>query len=120
MAINNAILDAGPTISRAEVKTVIGKIYSNMPEDGNLVVVVQPDGTTELVVEQSDPSKEGQMVFVENSEDFSVIPLIAVLAQTKDAAPGDPTGLLWKRLDVSGFTQDPRTGQPKDPLYDLY
>lgn len=111
MAINNPIIAADSTVSRAEVKTVIGLI-SPVEPPGDYIVVV--DGSVTLVDLRAE--REGQMVFVLSDDDLSVTPYVAVITN----ADGLIGALEWKRVFTSGVTEDPRTGQPKDSLSGFY
>ncbi len=106
MSINKSIIDAGPTVSRAEAKVVIGEIAPVAPPDLYVDVV---DGNTVIVTQ--DPIREGQFVFVQATGELSVAMYIVVLIL------GVPT---WKRVYSAGFIVDPRTGKAKDPLFGLY
>lgn len=104
MTIQNAIIDAGPTLSRAEVKTVLGLISTVVPPEPTV-------DTSNGIIAPVDQTaqREGQMIFVESSDSSYVTPYVVVTI-------GDE--LLWKRVFSAGVIQDPRTGKPKDPLYD--
>jgi hypothetical protein len=104
MTIQTPIIDAGATVSRAEVKTVLGSISDVVPPTSFLAIE-----NGQLVNKSQDPLREGQMVFVESSDGSYVTPYIVVTVATE---------LTWKRIFSAGVTQDPRTGKPKDPLYD--
>lgn len=106
MSINKSIIDAGPTVSRAEAKVVIGEIAPVAPPDAYVDVV---DGNAVVVTQ--DPIREGQFVFVQATGELSVAMYIVVLIL------GVPT---WKRVYSAGFIVDPRTGKAKDPLFGLY
>jgi hypothetical protein len=104
MTIQNPIIDAGPTVSRAEVKTVLGPISTVVPPTP---VLVSENGS--IVAKYQKPLREGQMLFVESSDGLSVTPYVVVTIGQE---------LLWKRVFTAGVIQDPRTGKPKDPLLD--
>ncbi len=106
MSINKPIINAGPTVSRAEAKIVVGSIVPVAPPDTYIHVV---DGN--MVVVTQDPIREGQFLFVQASGELSVAMYIVVLIL------GVPT---WKRVYTAGFIVDPRTGKAKDPLFGLY
>ncbi len=107
MSINKSIIDAGPTVSRAEAKVVIGEIAPVAPPGQYLK---DTDGNGVSFVQQN-PIREGQFVFVQASAELSVAMYIVVLIL------GVPT---WKRVYSAGFIVDPRTGKAKDPLFGLY
>ena len=106
MAIQKAIVDA-PAVTRSQVQTVIGLITDVAPPG---TVVRNVDGV--LLMRQLTPDREGQMVFVQAADGLSVMLYIVVLIAG--------TQLQWRRVFSTGVITDPRTGQPKDPLYDLY
>ena len=106
MSINKPIIDAGPTVSRAEAKVVVGRIAPVTPPETYINIV---DGNAVIVTQ--DPVREGQFVFVQTSGELSVVMYIVVLIL------GVPT---WKRVYSAGFIVDPRTGKAKDPLFGLY
>jgi hypothetical protein len=104
MTIQNPIIAAGATVSRAEARTVLGLISDVVPPESQPTIE-----NGQLVIQSQDPLREGQMVFVESSDGSYVTPYIVVTVATE---------LVWKRVFSAGVTQDPRTGKPKDPLYD--
>ena len=106
MPIQNPIIDAGPTLSRAEVKTVIGNITNTIPPAVYLKVV---DGL--LTIVNQTPLREGQFIFVQAEGSLSVSMYIVVLI-----------GIVpeWRRVYGAGVTTDPRTGLPKDPNLEFY
>jgi hypothetical protein len=122
MAVQNPIVAAGPTISRAEVKTVAARLSRTVPADADLDFV---DGS---VVSTPQPAEiEGQMVFVEASDGRSVsmYVVVTVIKGQSDAAPGTEASpgtpsLEWRKITRTGTVTDPRTGKPKDPLFDFY
>ena len=106
MSINKPIIDAGPTVSRAEAKVVVSRIAPAAPPDQYLNIV---DGN--IMVVTQDPIREGQFVFVQASGELSVAMYIVVLVLDV---------LTWKRVYGAGLVVDPRTGKDKDPLFGLY
>ena len=106
MPIQNPIIDAGPTLSRAEVKTVIGDITNTIPPTSYQKVV---DGLLTLV--DQTPLREGQFIFVQAEGALAVSMYIVVLVGVV---------LEWKRVYSAGITKDPRTGLPKDPNLGFY
>ena len=106
MPIQNPIIDAGPTLSRAEVKTVIGDITNAIPPASYIKVV---DGLRTIV--SQTPLREGQFVFVQAEGALSVSMYIVVLVGTTPE---------WKRVYGAGVITDPRTGLPKDPNLGFY
>ena len=118
MPIQNPIIDAGPTLSRAEVKTVVGNITSAIPPAGYLKRV---DGLLTFVDQY--PLKEGQFVFVQAEDALSVSMYIVVLVDLEVVAFNGTTSyptLVWKRVYSAGVITDPRTGLPKDPNLGFY
>jgi hypothetical protein len=113
MSINKPIIDAGPTVSRAEAKVVVGKIVPVAPPDQYIEVV---DGNMVPVTQEA--IREGQFVFVQTSGELSVAMYIVV----KGLNPGNLAidVLEWKRVYSAGLIVDPRTGKDKDPLFGLY
>ena len=106
MAINTPVLSSGPTISRSRSKTIVGAISTVVPPDPVFRVV---DGNAALV--KQEPVREGQMLFVIASEGRTARMYIVVQVE----------GVLeWRIVSFSGRIRDPRTGQPKDPLRDIY
>ena len=106
MPIQNPIIDAGPTLSRTEVKTVVGNISNIIPPDDYVKVV---DGL--LTIVNQTPLREGQFVFVQAAGELSVSMYIVVLVGG---------WLAWKRVYSAGVITDPRTGLPKDPNLGFY
>ena len=105
MTIQNPIIDAGPTAPRSEIKTVLGRTsyvappdFYNKTEGGQVVTVSQ------------EAEREGQLIFVVSADGLSASPYIVVKILGGV--------LVWRRIFTAGVTQDPRTGKPKDPLYD--
>ena len=111
MAINNPIISADSTVSRAEVKTVIGLLSPVAPPEPFYTVV---DGTLTTVTFEG--AVEGQMVFVLSSDELYTTPYVFV--NTTHGTSVDT--FEWKRVFTSGVTEDPRTGQPKDSLSGFY
>ena len=107
MSINKSIIDAGPTVSRAEAKVVIGEIAPVAPPAYYFKKTAENGASVVL----QDPIREGQFVFVQTPGELSVTMYIVVLI----------LGVLtWKRVYSAGFIVDPRTGKAKDPLFGLY
>lgn len=112
MAIQRPILDA-PAVTRGQVKTVIGLLTNAAPPETAIVAI---DGTLQAV--EQLPMREGQMAFTESEDGLSVIPYIVVAIP--NAPPLNDSTLEWRRVFSAGEITDPRTGQPKDPLYNFY
>lgn len=104
MTIQNPIIDAGATVSRSEAKTVLATITDIVPPDPSFTTA----GGSFTNVDQS-PQREGQMLFVESPDGSYVTPYIVIMTGS---------GLAWRRVFGVGVELDPRTGKPKDPLYD--
>lgn len=107
MAVNNPIIAAGSTVTRANTKTVVGKLSSTIPPGNDNTVV---DGVFTPVGQS--PQREGQALFVIDSTGRAATVYIVIETQ--------PGTLEWRRAFPSGETVDPRTGMAKDPLYGLY
>ena len=107
MTINNPIVAAGGTITRARAKTVTGRLSSTVPPNDDPTVV---DGA--LVYVAQTPQREGQALFVLDPAGRVASVYVVIEVQ--------PGVLEWRRTFPSGKTTDPRTGQAKDPLYGLY
>ena len=110
MTINSPIIDAGPTISRADVRTVVCPLIepfvSTTTEFGTLSIV---DGSITYLTYR--PEWHGQMIFTLVPAEKQVVIYIAI------EVDGD---LTWKEVSVGLVYEDPRTDEEKDPNYDLY
>ncbi len=106
MAINKPIIDSGPTQSRAEAKTVVGRIDPVAPPQPYVAKV-----NGEVTRFTNAAEREGQFVFVQPNGALSVSMYIVIQG---------PAELEWKRVYSAGFIVDPRTGKAKDPLFGLY
>lgn len=112
MAIEKPIIDA-PAVTRGQVKTVIGVLTDTIPPAAAILSV---NGKLEIITQE--PDFEGQMAFMESEDGLSVAPYIVVAIY--DLPPLTGSSLEWRRIFSAGIITDPRTGEPKDPLYDLY
>lgn len=118
MPIQNPIIDAGPTLSRAEAKTVVGSISSTIPP---AVYLKKVDGL--LTLFDQYPQREGQFVFVRAEGALSVSMYIVVLLDLEVVAFNGTTSyptLVWRKVENWGVVIDPRTGLKKDPNLGFY
>ena len=108
MSIQNPIIAAGPSIQKVDTGvTRCPLIEVTTPPPWTIVNL--ENGL--LQVKSYPPQWAGQMIFTKNPDLYTVNIYIVV----------DIDGeLVWKPVKPIGVTTDPRTGKPKDPLYDLY
>ena len=108
MTVHKPIIVA-PSKTRQQVRMVIGKITATEPPNTRFYVL---DG--EVVAESQEAEREGQMLFYQASNSGqNVIMYVAV--------DYDGQGTLqWAPVVPNTIAFDPRSGKPKDPLYDFY
>ncbi len=106
MTIQNSTIAAGLTLTRSQAETVVVVLSDAVPPNGYVVVV---DGQPEFYLQIAE--KEGQMAFVENSDLTGVDMYVVVNVNST---------LAWRKITRSGVITDPRSGKPKDPLFDFY
>lgn len=109
MAINNPIIDAGPTIRKVDTPFVACPIIETEGPPPLWTRVVT-DGVLEAVY--YDPQWQGQMIFTVPTGTTNVVIYIAVETSA--------SFLEWKEVSTGVVYEDPRTGKEKDPTYDLY
>lgn len=110
MTIQNPIIFAGSTLSRAQVETIVAVLSSEVPPSG---YYVQVDGEWGFYLQE--PENEGQIAFVEAEDNRSVDMYVVI---NTDSLPA--VTLEWRKITRTGTVTDPRTGKPKDPLFDFY
>lgn len=114
MAINNPIIDAGPTISKADANTTVCLLIEpTSPGTFNYLKIV--DGVVDSGT--ASPQWEGQLLAVKLDNIPAVTLYVAVSAPIP---PTDIVALAWRRVSTKVVFEDPRTGKEKDPAYDLY
>jgi hypothetical protein len=106
MSISQPII-ATPTISRRAVKTVVIGVTSIRPPETRLITV---DGAVAWI--SQIPEREGQLLAYQAPGETQIVDLYVVV--TVDA------GLQWVPVLPAVTPIDPRSGKPKDPLYDFY
>ena len=106
MSISQPII-AASSLSRRAVKTVVIPVTSTAPPSPRFAVV---DGT--LTVIPQLPEREGQLLACKASGENQVVDLYVVV--TVDGT------LTWVPVLPTVIPIDPRSGKPKDPLYDFY
>lgn len=107
MSISRNIIDSGPSFSRKEVKTVAVVIAGVAPPESFLGK--DKSGVFGLI--SQEPEREGQILVHRDGSSLEVVIYVVV----------NPSGtLFWAPVSQYGEITDPRTGEPKDPLYDLY
>ncbi len=116
MSIQNPILAAGPTLSRAQVETVVARLSGTLPPDAIIDVV---DGS--IVSISQSAVTEGEIALVESDDGRSVsmYVVVTVMIAQSDTSAGTPD-LQWRKITRTGTVTDPRSGKPKDPLFDFY
>ena len=107
MAINKPIIDAGPTYTRQQVKTVVGEITSVTPPNERFYI----DSNGDRIIKDQQPAVEGQMLFYRDGTSPAVQMYVVVLVN------GD---LLWKTVLPVSQMQNAANGQPWDPLAGFY
>lgn len=115
MAINNPIIDAGPTIRKVDTNTTVCPlIESNLPGTFTYYKIV--DGVAESGT--VFPQWEGQLLAVKIPDIPAVTLYVAVLVPLPQNST--ITELKWREVSAGATYEDPRTGEEKDPAYDLY
>lgn len=107
MAINKPIIDAGPTYTRQQVKTVVGQITSAIPPTDRIYI----DSNGDIIAEEQQPEVEGQMLFYKDGTSSVVQMYVVVLVD------GD---LTWKTVLPTSQIQNAANGQSWDPLAGFY
>jgi hypothetical protein len=111
MAINSPIIDAGPTVQKVDTLTVIAPLIE-VATPGSFDYLRIVDGVPDFGTVQ--PQWEGQLLFVKLKDVLQVTIFIAIEDNS------NPGVFAWKEV-VTGVTfEDPRTGETRDPLYELY
>lgn len=108
MTVSKPIIVA-PSKSRQETRMVIGRITGTEPPLQRRNVI---NGV--LVFESQDPRREGQMLFYQAPNSGQTVIMYVVVDY-------DGQGTLqWAPVVPNTIPIDPRSGKPKDPLYDFY
>ena len=107
MAINKPIIDAGPTHTRQQVKTVVGQITSAAPPADRVYI----DSNGDIVAEDQQPQVEGQMLFYKDGTSTVVQMYVVVLIGEE---------LTWKTVLPTAQMQNAANAQPWDPLAGFY
>lgn len=106
MSVSQPII-AASSLSRRAVKTVAIPVTSTAPPGGRFVVV---DGAVTAI--DQNPKREGQLLAYQAPGENLIADLYVVVM--------DGGELRWVPVLPAVIPTDPRSGKPKDPLYDLY
>ena len=106
MSISQPII-AASSLSRRAVKTVVIPVSSVVPP-----LARQSTVNGEITVVLQNPEREGQLLAYQPPGETQIANLYAVV--TVDGI------LTWVPVLPSVIPIDPRSGKPKDPLYDFY
>ena len=88
---------------------VVGKITGTEPPNTRIYSL---DGV--LQIEEQNPEREGQMLFYQAPNSGQTVIMYVVVDY-------DGQGTLrWAPVVPNTIPVDPRSGKPKDPLYDFY
>lgn len=111
MTINSPIIDAGPTVGKADVRSVVCPLIEPFGPgtDSRFDTRSVVDGSSSYLTYTAQ--WHGQMIFTLSPDVNQVLMYIAI------EVDGDIT---WKEVSVGAVYEDPRTGKEKDPNYDLY
>ena len=108
MTISRPIIVA-PSKARQDVRMVVGQITGTAPPEPRRFV---QNGL--LAVLPQDPEREGQMLFYQAPDSGQNVIMYVVVNY-------DGQGTLqWAPVVPNTVAIDPRSGKPKDPLYDFY
>lgn len=95
MAINNPIIDSGPTVSRAEAKMVVGRITDVIPPlPYRAISPLYPIGETRTQY----PQREGELAFVESADRRGVTPYVVVIVNISSTVTDGgnfTSGVTW-------------------------
>lgn len=106
MTIQNPTIAAGSTLTRSQAETVVAVLSDAVPPNGYVVAV---DGELQFYFQEAE--REGQIAFVQDSNLTSVDMYVVVSINSI---------LEWRKITRTGVITDPRSGEPKDPLFDFY
>jgi hypothetical protein len=107
MSISNPIIVA-PTKTRRSIGMTVGHITSAIPPDSR--VYVDKDGLVQA--ETQLPEREGQMLFYQGDGGQIIMYVVVDFDQQGT--------LQWAPVVPNTVPIDPRSGKPKDPLYNFY
>ena len=108
MTVSKPIIVA-PSRTRQQVRMVVGKITSTEPPKTRTYSL---NGV--LQIEEQNPEREGQMLFYQAPNSGQTVIMYVVVDY-------DGQGTLrWAPVVPNTIPFDPRSGKPKDPLYDFY
>jgi hypothetical protein len=106
MSISRPII-AAPSLSRRAVKTVVIPVSSTIPPKTRITNIGGEIATISQAAE-----REGQLLAYQAPGENQIVDLYVVV--TVDEV------LVWVPVLPSVIPIDPRSGKPKDPLYDFY
>ena len=106
MAINDPVIAAGSTVTRANAQTVVSVVTPVIPPGDRATVI---DGVLTPLTQL--PEREGQMLFYREGSSLSVTGYVVVEINS---------ALVWKKVENWGIVIDPRTGLEKDPNLGFY
>ena len=111
MTINSPIIDAGPTLRKVDVRSVVCPLIEPFGPgtDSTFNTLTVVNGSMNYLAYTAQ--WHGQMIFTLAPDANRVLMYVAI------EVDGDIT---WKEVSVGLVYQDPRTGKKKDPNYDLY